>query len=601
MKKANLTAAILAAVITLSACGNSNTGRNTENTATTTAAANNGAAADTRNDPESGSGTDNTTPAEDETKKDAEDSIEPEEDLSYLANPMNVTEGDFIIKNSVLVEYRGTDTNIVIPEGVVKIGDEVFSGREDITGVVIPEGVTSIGKRAFYECLSLHNITFPSTLKAIGDSAFWVNTALEDLVLPDGLTTIGDNAFFYCSELVNVEIPKSVTYIGWCAFDKTRWMTRTANQMIKDGELPAIVVNGILINGCYLSGDVVLPEGITAICNQAFDRYRGKDIYPSEPLTSITLPEGLESIGQGAFGRCDSLDKIVIPESVKEIGSNAFYSTAWYKTKLESGSDIIVNDILITPPQNVTDYVFPDTVTSYSDIGEIRKTVESVVIHEGINSLPTFAFADCPALKSVSMSDSIRSIGNYAFNLDPNLVLTKFPSDLTYIGEYAFNGLVMAADITIPESVRRIGAGAFAESGIGTADIPAGVTRILDSTFEASALEKVTIPDTVLYIGNNAFKDCVYLKDVTVPGSVYAIADSAFEGCELDSAVVSEGVLSIGANAFAGCKSISLPASLIFIDDTALNGGQITFAGTQEQWKALAGENLSKLSVTCTG
>ncbi len=190
---------------------------------------------------------------------------------------------------------------MIIPDGVVKIGDDVFTEREDITSVVIPEGVTTIGVGAFSKCMALHNVTFPSTLKTINESAFYFNKALEEIVLPEGLTTIERYAFYLCSELVKVEIPESVTHFGYGSFCETRWITRTANQKKKDGELPIVVVNGVLIDGCFLSGDVVLPEGIKEIASNSFSKYGLEYIYGDEPLTSIILPSGLETIGSLAL------------------------------------------------------------------------------------------------------------------------------------------------------------------------------------------------------------------------------------------------------------------------------------------------------------
>lgn len=63
---------------------------------------------------------------------------------------------DFIIENGVLKEYVGDDEAVIIPEGVVQIGKEAFSGREDIVSVTIPDGVTSIGEKAFSsECITI--------------------------------------------------------------------------------------------------------------------------------------------------------------------------------------------------------------------------------------------------------------------------------------------------------------------------------------------------------------------------------------------------------------------------------------------------------------
>jgi len=628
MKKKQLTAALLAAIITLSACGNGNTASSTGNAAQSDST-NAEAPADNAQIVSDKSDNDNAASSDDTAE---EDDIEPEEDLSYLANVLNVTEGDFIIKNSVLVEYRGSDTDVVIPDGVVKIGEDVFWKNETITSVVIPEGVTEIGTRSFCYCLSLKSVKLPSTLKNIGQSAFNADIELEEVNLPDSLTTVLGDAFFGCKKLDNIEIPKSVVNFGHMAFLKTAWAKRIAEQNKENGGLPIVVVNEVLLDGCFLSGDVVLPEGIKEIASGAFQKSGLREIYGEEPLTSITLPSGLETIDGWAFNQCKELTKVVIPEgavkidsyafsgcekladitlpeSLKDFFAGSFYNTPLYDTIMNSEGDVIINGVLLKAAHSDSgEIVIPDTLEGVSSsafsvqvVGDNtvqREDVKSVVFPNGWK---TISGVHSSLLESVTVPDSVISIANHAFSNNPNLVITSLPANLKYIGDNAFQGVGMSSDLTIPKSVKRIGSGAFSESGIVNADIPAGVTRILDSTFEASKLEKVTIPDTVLYIGNNAFKDCAGLKEVTIPGSVYVIADSAFEGCELDSAVVSEGVLSIGANAFSGCKSISLPASLTFIDDTAITGGQITFTGTQEQWNALAGDNLGKLSVTCTG
>ena len=67
---------------------------------------------------------------------------------------------EFVIEDGVLVKYKGKGGDIVIPEGVTKIGAEVFRGKKKITGVVVPEGVREIGDFAFCDCIKLEQSCF---------------------------------------------------------------------------------------------------------------------------------------------------------------------------------------------------------------------------------------------------------------------------------------------------------------------------------------------------------------------------------------------------------------------------------------------------------
>ena len=76
---------------------------------------------------------------------------------------------------------------IKIPDGVLTIGMDTFSGCAGLTSVALPESLESIESNAFYGCAKLSGIVFPKGLKRIGDRAFAGCKALKDLVLPDGL------------------------------------------------------------------------------------------------------------------------------------------------------------------------------------------------------------------------------------------------------------------------------------------------------------------------------------------------------------------------------------------------------------------------------
>ena len=96
-----------------------------------------------------------------------------------------------------------------------------YKGKD--ANVVIPNGVTSIGKYAFWGCSSLTSVTIPDSVKSIGDSAFWGCSSLESVTIPNSVTSIGENAFYKCSSLTSVTIPNSVKSIGDSAFSDTAW------------------------------------------------------------------------------------------------------------------------------------------------------------------------------------------------------------------------------------------------------------------------------------------------------------------------------------------------------------------------------------------
>ncbi len=151
---------------------------------------------------------------------------------------------DFVIEDGVLMEYKGSDTVITIPEGVTEIGDNAFAwgqthsmapyeaeeiilpksltkigdhafwGCVKLKAVDIPAGVAEIGPNAFASCRSLAEVTIPGTVKKVGHSAFMDCTALTSLTIESGVEELGNSAFGQCTALTEVVIPDSVTTLG---------------------------------------------------------------------------------------------------------------------------------------------------------------------------------------------------------------------------------------------------------------------------------------------------------------------------------------------------------------------------------------------------
>ena len=109
---------------------------------------------------------------------------------------------------------RSADADLVIPDGVQSLADEVFSNWSGLTSVKIPKSVTSIGEKSFY-FTGLRSITFDqdSSLTSIGNNAFY-NTALSTVTLPSSLTSLGSTVFQNCSNLTSAVINGNISSVG---------------------------------------------------------------------------------------------------------------------------------------------------------------------------------------------------------------------------------------------------------------------------------------------------------------------------------------------------------------------------------------------------
>ncbi len=103
-------------------------------------------------------------------------------------DPAQLEEQGFIVEGDVLVVYLGTESHVVVPDGVVEIGDGAFSETgEFVNSVTLPEGVTSIGEKAFYNCSNLTSIVIPDSVQTIGESAFEGCSSLTEVTMPQKL------------------------------------------------------------------------------------------------------------------------------------------------------------------------------------------------------------------------------------------------------------------------------------------------------------------------------------------------------------------------------------------------------------------------------
>ena len=202
-------------------------------------------------------------------------------------------------------------TSIDIPNNVTSIGKWAFSGCSSLTSIALPDSITSIEGSAFSQCSSLINLDLPDSITSIGTGAFSQCSSLINLDLPDSITSIGSGAFSECSNLINIDLPEGITSIEFNTFDNC---TSLISVDIPDS---VTSIGDCAFEGCSGLTSIDLSNTLISIGNSAF-RY-------CSSLTNIDFPNSITSIGENAFYDCQSLSgNVVIPDGVTRINKGLF-------------------------------------------------------------------------------------------------------------------------------------------------------------------------------------------------------------------------------------------------------------------------------------
>ena len=406
------------------------------------------------------------------------------------------------------------------------------------------------------------------------------------------VTSIGAEAFSGCTSLRYIRIPESVTSIGYDAFSNcTSLQGKVHNngKYLGNNTNPYLVLLGVVNK---IATTFAIPNTTKIIGSRAFYQCS---------ITSITIPEGVTSIGNNAFLDCESLTSINIPSSVNSICYKAFQNcdnldavyitdlAAWCNMDFMSGDDeetnplyhaknLYLNDELITTliiPDGVTNIkkwvfwgcsatrvIIPSSVQSIGEYAFYDCNFESALLHENsqLTFIDQFAFFGCSTLTSITIPVGVTSIGRYAFEGCSHLTSVVFEenSQLRSIGSSAFADCTSLTSITIPEGVTSIGDDAFYNC-MGIIQKENGVSYVDKWAIDCDdSVTSVTLRNDTVGIASYAFEDCTSLISITIPSSMTSIVAGMFSGCsKLTSITIPEGVTSIGDYAFYYCTSLA--------------------------------------------
>ena len=437
---------------------------------------------------------------------------------------------------------------LTLPRTLRHINDWGLSDYRAITDLEIPANVERMGENIVYNCPQLQRIKVyaevPPTLGSLNNQYYYDDYDGRTyrhfrIVIPResfhayrlvSAWNTDHNVLIGGDEGITVNTGKlAAGDLGHVVIEEAGYL-QEVNKLIIEGELNSddwsqitempnlteLDLSKALIdeipseafNGRWAIDKVVLPPTLKKIGGYAFQR---------TSLTSVNIPDNVETIKECAFSNARQLQEVHLPDSLTSLGASAFESCRSLRTVK------IPTKLKVIPPETF----------------DGCKSLQSVELHDSITGFGNESFAGCD-LREITLPKSITWVGQRAFTGNTNLNKVTFNEGLIYIGEYAFQNTAIDT-LNCPSTLTNIDNSAFAGCrNLRQINLNEGLTRIEMYALANNKATEIVLPSSLEFCAGGAFDDCDSLVTIEARSVMPPNTDG---GCPLTSTDLTKAVL----------------------------------------------------------
>lgn len=424
---------------------------------------------------------------------------------------------------------------LTLPRTLRHINDWGLSKYYAITDLEIPANVERMGDYIVNDCPQLQrikvNAEVPPTLGSLDNDSYY-----ED----------GYNTYHY----LRIVIPRE-------SFHAYRLVSawNTDHNVLIGGDEGVTVSTGKIAAGDL--GHVVIEEAgyLQEVNKLIIEGELNADdwskIKQMTNLTELDLSKALiDEIPSYAFNERWAIDKVVLPPTLKKIGSCAFQRTSLTSVNIPDNVETIEENAF-SQVRQLQEVHLPDSLTSLGRYAfEKCRSLRTVKIPTKLKEIPWYTFDGCNSLQSVELHDSITGIGDYSFR-NCNLREITLPKSTTWVGGSAFEENANLSKVTLNEGLIDIWASAFQDTAIDTLNCPSTLRNIYNSAFaRCNNLRQINLNEGLTRIEVYALADNM-ATEIVLPSSLEYCAGAAFSNC--NSLVTIEARSVMPPNTGGGC------------------------------------------------